>query len=81
MKRAKIRLCLGDYSRALYESLLAEASQPAPAKAIVNVYMDDGCVVVDVKSENVSKLRAVLNSYMYLIYAALSTLASTSRSQ
>jgi Uncharacterized protein conserved in archaea len=75
---AELTLCLGPYSKAVYESLLAEVSQPAPRKAVVSVELEgDGCVKLTVKADGVNQLRAVLNSYLHLVYAAYSTLKSS----
>lgn len=70
-----MKLCLGEYTRPVYESLLAEASQPAPPKARVSVGFEEDCVSLLVEAESLSRLRAVLNSYAYLAYAMYSALA------
>lgn len=77
---AEVTLCLGPYSRAVYESLLAEVGQPAPRKAFVSVVLEGGCVRLSVRAGGVNQLRAVLNSYLYLVHAAYSTLKSSPRS-
>jgi len=77
---AEVKLCLGSYSKPLYESLLAEASQPAPRKALVSVDIVGDCVRIRLEADDVNKLRVVLNSYLYLAHAAYSTLKSTLRS-
>ena len=74
---AEVKLCLGPYSKPLYESLLAEASQPAPRKASVSVDIVGDCVRVRFEADDVNKLRVVLNSYLYLAHAAYSALKST----
>jgi tRNA threonylcarbamoyladenosine modification (KEOPS) complex Pcc1 subunit len=71
---AKVTLCLGPYSEAVYESLLAEVRQPAPRKADVSVELEGGCVKLYIRAGDVNQLRVVLNSYLYLVHAAYSTL-------
>jgi len=76
LSEAYVSLCLGKYSRPLYESLLAEVSQPSPRKASVNISLVDSCLSLTIKARDINSLRAVLNSYLYLIYAMYSVLSS-----
>ncbi len=74
--KATIRICLDPgASRAVLESLQAEVKQPAqPAKGRVSVGLDGGCVVLEIASDSPSGLRALANSYLYLVHAAFSAL-------
>ncbi|MCS7106863.1 MAG: KEOPS complex subunit Pcc1 [Acidilobaceae archaeon] len=73
---AIITLCLEKYASPLYESLLAELSQPSPKKAQLEVYLRDNCIELRLNAKDVSSLRAVTNSYLYLVYAMYSSLKS-----
>ncbi|MEB2836722.1 MAG: KEOPS complex subunit Pcc1 [Desulfurococcales archaeon] len=74
--KASIRICLDpDISRAVLESLQAEVRQPAqPAKGRVGASMEGRCVVLEIASDSLSGLRALVNSYLYLVHAAFSVL-------
>jgi len=74
VSEAEVTLCLGLYSKAVYESLLAEVTQPAPRKADISVLLEGDCVRLNIKASNVNQLRIVLNSYLHLVHAAYSTL-------
>ncbi len=74
VSEAEVTLCIGFYSKAIYESLLAEVRQPAPRKADVSVQLENGCVKLNIRAGDVNQLRVVLNSYLYLVHAAYSTL-------
>ncbi|MDM7275733.1 MAG: KEOPS complex subunit Pcc1 [Thermoprotei archaeon] len=71
---AELKLCLGEYSKHLYESLQAEARQQAPKKAQVEVSLEDSCVIITVKAATLSGLKAVINSHLYIVHAMYSTL-------
>lgn len=73
--RAKVRLCLGEYSPHVYRALIAEKNQPAPEKGIVDINIVDGCVVIIVSSSTLSGLRALLNSFLLLAHASYSSLS------
>lgn len=73
MVEAEVKLCLGHYSKPVYESLLAEVQQ-GPRKAVINVSLEEGCVKLHVEAKRVNQVRAILNSYLQLIHAAYSTL-------
>ena len=63
-----------EHSDAIYRSLVAEqASELARAKGGISVSRDDGCVVLDIRAERVSELRALVTSYLFLTYAAYSS--------
>ncbi|MEM0340176.1 MAG: KEOPS complex subunit Pcc1 [Acidilobaceae archaeon] len=69
-----MRLCVRDYAKPLYESLLAEVNQPAPSKAKIEVSVENDCVCLRFEAKDFSKVRAVFNSYTYLVYAMYSAL-------
>lgn len=72
---AKVSLCLGESTLPVLRALEAEASQPVqPAKGYVKVVAEGGCLSVYLTAEDVNGLRAILNSYLYLVYAAYSSL-------
>ncbi|MEB3851743.1 MAG: hypothetical protein LRS49_04080 [Desulfurococcales archaeon] len=76
MHKATLRVCgprrlVG----AVAESLEAEAMQPAaPSKGSVEVSREGECIMIVVGSESLSGLRALVNSYLYLLHAAWSAL-------
>ena len=74
--KASVRVCLDpEASRAVLESLQAEVRQPAqPAKGRVSVSLEGGCMVLEIASDSPSGLRALVNSYLYLVHAAFSAL-------
>ncbi len=74
---AEVRLCLGEYARPVYEALLAETRQRAPQKGVVSVALDGDCVVISIRSGELSGLRAITSSFLYLAHAAYSSLASS----
>jgi tRNA threonylcarbamoyladenosine modification (KEOPS) complex Pcc1 subunit len=72
---AKVTLCLGESTLHVLRALEAEASQPVqPAKGHVKVVAEEGCVSVYLTAQDVNGLRAILNSYLYLVHAAYSSL-------
>ena len=76
MHAVSIRICL-DKNRAyaLVKALKAELGQPQPEKGVVGVGLDgEGCLLLTIESVSVSGLRALTNSFLYLIYAALDSL-------
>ncbi len=73
--RATVRVCAGDYASPLASALRAEASQPRqPSKGSVEVTIEGGCLVLSISANDLGDLRALLNSYMYLLHAAYSSL-------
>ncbi len=81
--RAEVVLCLGSSRthilKALRESLEAEVKHPAaPQKGRVSVDVVDYCLRVTVESPTLSGLRALLNSYLYLLHAAYAALEAAS---
>ncbi len=74
LHEADALLCLGKVSEALYRSLIAEISQAAPAKGQVEALLDGSCIRLRFRSKELSGLRALLTSYMFLIHAAYSAL-------
>ncbi len=72
--RASVRLCLGEYTGPVYKALLAETRQRAPQKGQVEVIVDGDCLIIEVKSEELSGLRAITSSFLYLAHAAYSGL-------
>ncbi len=77
--RAVARLCLGEHARPVYSSLRAEVLQGGPRKGEVSVGIVNGCVEIRVSSNELSGLRALLNSYLLLLHAAYSALDSVSK--
>ncbi len=72
--RAEIKICIGGEVEALINALLAEVNQPAPERGMVNLSRDDGCLMLYIEARDLSSLRALVSSYLYLIHAAYSTL-------
>jgi tRNA threonylcarbamoyladenosine modification (KEOPS) complex Pcc1 subunit len=81
--RAVVKVCLEPHLlEAVKDALEAEVRQPAaPSKGRVAVSLEGGCLTVEVESESLSGLRALLNSYIYLTHAALSSLWEASRAR
>jgi len=73
--RANIKLCLGEDTRAIEEALQAEVNQPAPERGRVKVARDGECLILRIEARDLSSLRALTSSYLYLIHAAYSALA------
>ncbi|MEN3000095.1 MAG: KEOPS complex subunit Pcc1 [Acidilobaceae archaeon] len=71
---ATITLCLEKYSPPLYESLLAELSQPSPKRAQLELELRGNCLELSFQANDLGSLRAVINSYLYLVYAMYSSL-------
>lgn len=78
---AEIRLCLREYTRPVYEALLAETRQRAPQKGMVSVALDGDCIVITIRSGELSGLRAIMSSFLYLAHAAYSSLTSSEKGQ
>ncbi len=74
----KIRIC-DPVAPVLMSSLRVEASQPQPQKGNVNIKVENECLVVEISSNSISGLRALTNSFLYLIHAALSSLRSVEK--
>ena len=57
--------------RAIYRSLVAEAKSPASlGRIVVKVSLEGECLGIEMKADTESHLRAVVNSYLYLLNAA-----------
>jgi tRNA threonylcarbamoyladenosine modification (KEOPS) complex Pcc1 subunit len=63
----------------VFDALAAEMSQPAPEKGRVEVALEGDCLVIRVHSGTLSGLRALLNSFLYLAYAAYGSLKNSER--
>ena len=74
MNRNIMKICLGDNVKPIYTSLLTELRQPAPHKGVVDIMLNGDCIVIEINSDTISGLRALTNSFLYLIHAAYSTL-------
>ena len=73
--RARVSVCVGEYADAIVRALKAEATQPRqPSKGVVEVGLQGRCVQLFVEAGDLGDLRALLNSYMYLVHAAYSSL-------
>lgn len=72
----EIKICNSLY-RTLVASLKTEISQPQPGKGKVIMNDEGGCLVLKIVSNNISGLRALTNSFLYLLHAAFSTLETT----
>jgi len=75
----EIMLCLGPKVKHIYNALIVEAAQPQPHKGVVNVRAtsDGECLVMEIKSSSLSGLRALTNSFLYLVHASYSALSSS----
>ncbi len=73
---AELVLCPSNHSetpvlRALERSLIAEARSPANIERIrITIQRDGNCVRIELKADTLSHLRAVVNSFLYLIHSA-----------
>ncbi|RLG77514.1 MAG: hypothetical protein DRO12_02130 [Thermoprotei archaeon] len=67
--------------KSLYQSLQAECKAPVDrsGRNIVTVRIVNKNLLISITSKNISNLRAVTNTYLYLIYAALSTLEAVNK--
>ncbi|HWQ17410.1 MAG TPA: KEOPS complex subunit Pcc1 [Sulfolobales archaeon] len=74
--RAKIEVIgEGDMTRIIYEALAPEIETPPNLKRVgVSAYLDRERYVIEIYSRDIPSLRAAINSYIYLVYAALKTL-------
>jgi len=70
----EIELCLGDDSLPVFKALIAEVKQPSPNKGSINIQLKGGCVSLKIKTSDISKLRAISNSFLNIIYAVYSTI-------
>ena len=75
--KATIKLCLGIDVEAIVEALQAEIGQPAPAKGSIEIARDGGCITLYIDSRELSGLRALASSYLYLIHAAYSAITAS----
>ncbi len=58
------------FVKALYKSLIAEAKSPASVgRIVIEVELSGRCVVLNLRADTESHLRAVINSMLYLIHA------------
>ena len=70
---ARIKLCI-EHSDSVYRSLVAEqASELARARGGISVRRDGNCVTLEIEAERISELRALVTSYLFLAYAAYSS--------
>lgn len=74
----KIKIC-DPLAPILVNSLKAEISQPQPQKGNVNIKVENECLIVEISSNSISGLRALTNSFLYLIHAAISSLRSVEK--
>ncbi|RLG75885.1 MAG: hypothetical protein DRO12_04965 [Thermoprotei archaeon] len=67
--------------KALFQSLQAECKAPVDrsGRNTVTVEMNDEKLLITITSKTVSNLRAITNTYLYLIYAALSSLEAVNK--
>lgn len=77
--KALIEICPHSGAKAIYTTMKAEEMQPAPGRGRVRVRMENGCIEVEVESRDLTGLRAVLNSYLHLAYAAYSSITALER--
>ncbi len=72
-----IELKNSEIARALYKTLLPETrSLPRDERSNVVCDLRDSGVVLVFEATDISALRAVLNSFLYLIHACLSSLSN-----
>jgi tRNA threonylcarbamoyladenosine modification (KEOPS) complex Pcc1 subunit len=69
----QVKIC-GIDVESVFEALRVELAQPQPEKGKVFLTKENNCLKLLIKSNNISGLRALTNSFLYLIYAASSTL-------
>ena len=79
MIRGVLKLCLGEASKSIYEALLAEITAPAPEKGIVELSLEASCLIIKIKSNKISGFRALLNSFILLIYASYTSILNAER--
>jgi len=64
----------------LLRALRAEIAQPQPEKGRVRLSAEGNCISLKITSSDISGLRALSNSFLYLIYAATSSINAVERS-
>lgn len=72
---ATVRVCAGDRTRAIYESVNADNEFYPENPVSTTVSIDDG-LVITAGSENLAHLRANLNSVLRLVQAANDSIGS-----
>ncbi len=81
MYRAQLRieLCGRQVTEALCRSLKAEAKAPVDReRSAVSVECNEHEILILITAKSLSTLRAILNTYLYLIHAASSVLEELS---
>ena len=77
---AELTLCPSQYTeipllKALEKSLIAEAKSPANVERIrVSIRRDGDCVRIELFADTLSHLRAVVNSFLYLVHSAVKSI-------
>ena len=75
---AKYTLCIGTDAQFVYNALEAELKARAPDKGDIRINLEDDCLIIEIKSNTISGLRALSNSFLLLVYSAYSSLKETS---
>lgn len=78
-----VTICLKDEREAgaLYTALKAEELQPSPDRGRVTVSRANGCVRLTIEPRDLSSMRALMNSFLYLTHAAYSVLAEAGKQE
>ncbi len=76
MIEGAFKFCLGEFSKHIYEALIAEIDTPSPEKGKVSLALRDNCIHLMISSETISGFRALSNSFILLIHAAYSAIVN-----
>jgi len=75
MHKADFTICDGMKAlRPVALSLEAELAQPQPEKGVVTLTLDESCLRIHIESVTISGLRALSNSFLYLLHAAMASI-------
>ncbi len=70
----ELRICGNNIDDSL-TALEVELNQPQPEKGLIKMKKEGNCLIVIIKSKDLSGLRALSNSFLYLLYSSISVLS------
>ncbi len=72
---AKIEASLGeDLARIAYLALKPDLDKAPKSRFTVNIFCDEDRLIIDLRGDEISQLRALINSYLRLINVVLNTI-------